>query len=141
MRSCKDGSHVGGGGGVQTGFGRRRGFFVEMRKSACEKAFARNPGEDGQVKLPKLIEMSEQGIVFVEPFPEAEAGIENDFIAGDSSSSCGVDAFSKAGEDKGKDFVWREWRESGPVLRAAPSMHQDGAAAQPGAGFGHGGIP
>ena len=44
-------------------------------------------------------------------------------------------------EDEWKDLHGGNRRLVDPVLRAAAGVHQDGAAAQLGAGGGHGGIP
>ena len=57
-----------------------------------EEAFAGDAGEEGQVELAELVEVGEERVVFVEAFAEAEAGVEDDFVAGDAGSGGGFEA-------------------------------------------------
>ena len=85
--------------------------------------------------------MGEDRIVIVEALAEAEAWVENELIVGNASGCRGFDASLHAGDDEGEDFVKSEWREMGPFVRAATGVHEDGSAAEGGAGGGHGRIP
>jgi hypothetical protein len=60
--------------------------------SVGEEAFAGDAGEEGQVESMKLVELGEERVVFVEALAEAEAGVEDNFVAGDSGGSGGFDA-------------------------------------------------
>ena len=73
--------------------------------------------------------MGEERVVFVEALAEAEAGVEDDFVARDARGGGGFEAVAKAFEDEGKDFGFVEAWLAGPVLRAAPGVHEDGSAA------------
>lgn len=81
--SGEDGGGVGDGGGKPgvSGVGGER---------AGEEALAGEAGEDGEPEGVELVEVGEQGIVLVEDFAEAEAGVEGDGIAGDPGGECGV---------------------------------------------------
>ena len=60
-----------------------------------EEAFARGSGEEGQVELAELVEVGEEGVVFVELFAEAEAGVEDDFVAWDAGGGGGFEALRR----------------------------------------------
>jgi hypothetical protein len=77
----------GGCGSIEKG---REGWV--LGEGVGEEAFARGSGEEGQVELAELLEVSEERIVFVEAFAEAEAGVEDDLVAGDSGGGGGFDA-------------------------------------------------
>jgi hypothetical protein len=62
-----------------------------------EEAFAGGSGEQGQVELMELVEVGEEKIVFVEAFAEAEAGVEDDFVALDSGVGGGFEASCESG--------------------------------------------
>ena len=89
----------------------------------------------------KVVEVGEERVVVVEALAEAEAGVEDELIAGDACGDCGLDAPLEAGADEGEDFVRGEWREVGPFVRAASGVHEDGSATEGGAGGGHGRVP
>lgn len=139
--SAKDGGDIGRCGGVEASFSGRRGRFIQESEHLAQEAFAGGSGEDRQTELMKLVEVGQERVIFVEPFAEAETGIEDDFVAWNSRDGRGFDALAEADEDEGENFDRRDRRLRGPVLRSAPGMHQDGAAAQFRAGIGHGGIP
>ena len=141
MRSGEDSRNIGSGGGMETGFGWRQGFFVKRSEGLGKKALSRHSGKDGQIELLELVEAGEQRVVFAEPFAEAEAGVEDDFIAQDSGGDSRFDAFNQSRENDGNNVVRCERRKIGPVLRNAAGVHQDSAAAEPGTGDGHGGVP
>jgi hypothetical protein len=143
----EDGGYVGGGGGVEAIFHGGRGALEKNRKGRVlgdgvrEETFAGGSGKDGQVEPAELVEVGEEWVVFVEFLAEAEAGVQDDFVARDTGGSGGLEALGEFGEDEGKDLVWRERWEGWPVLRAASGMHQDGSAVEVGAGGGHVGVP
>jgi len=145
--SCEYGGCVGCGGSVETGFGGRRvplvddGLRWDLSEGVGEEALARGSDEKGETELVELVEVGEDRIVIVEALAEAETGVENELIVGNASGFCGFDASLQAGDDEGEDFVWSEWRETGPFVRAATGVHEDGSAAEGGAGGGHGRIP
>ena len=95
----EDGGYVGGVGGVEAVF---HGGCTAVEKD-CERrvlgegvgeeAFAGDSGEEGQVELVELFEVGEEGVVFVEAFAEAEAGVEDDFVAGNAGVGGGFEAF------------------------------------------------
>jgi len=103
--SGEDRGYVGGGRGVEAVFhgwcsavekDRRRGVLSE---SVGEEAFARGSGEERQVESAELVEVCQQGVVFVELLAEAEAGIEDDLVAWDAGSGGGIEACCEFGED------------------------------------------
>ena len=85
--------------------------------------------------------MGEEGVVFVEALAEAQAGVEDDFVTGDSGGSGGFEAGFEFAEDEGEDFVWGEGWEVRPFVGAAAGVHEDCSAGEAGAGGGHGGVP
>lgn len=143
----EDGGYVGGGGDVEAIFHGGRGALEKNRKGRVlgegvgEEAFAGGSGKEGQVEPAELVEVGEEWVVFVEFFAEAEAGVQDDFVARDAGGSGGFEALGEFGEDEGKDLVRRERWEGWPVLRAASGVHQDGSTVEVGAGRGHAGVP
>ena len=75
------------------------------------------------------VEVGEERVVFVEALAEAEAGVEDDFVARDACGGGGFETVAKAFEDERENFVWGEGLLVRPVLRAAPGVHEDGSAA------------
>ena len=57
-----------------------------------QEALAGDAGEERQVEFAELVEVGQERVVFVEAFAEAEAGVEDDFVAGGSGSGDGFDA-------------------------------------------------
>ena len=57
-----------------------------------EEALAGDAGEEREIELAELIEVREERVVFVEAFAEAEAGIENDLVAGNTGGERGFEA-------------------------------------------------
>jgi len=57
-----------------------------------EEALAGDACEDGQIELSELIEVREDRIVFVEAFAEAEAWVQDDFVAGNACGGGGFEA-------------------------------------------------
>ena len=51
------------------------------RQGVREEAFAGEAGEDGELEGVELVEVGEEGEVFVEDLAEAEAGVEDDLVA------------------------------------------------------------
>ena len=94
----EDGGYVGGGGGLEAVlYGGIRSVEQDSERRMLgegmgEEAFAGDAGEEGQVESVKLVEVGEEGIVFVEAFAEAEAGVEYDFVARDAGGVGGFDA-------------------------------------------------
>ena len=64
-----------------------------LREGAGEEAFAGGAGEDGQVELAEAVEVGEEGVIFVEYFAEAEAGIEDNLVAWDAGGDGGFETF------------------------------------------------
>ena len=93
------------------------------------------------MQLVELVEMRQEGVVFVEAFSEAEAWVEDDFVHGNAYACGGFEAFVEILENEWENFVCGEPWLAEPVLRMAAGVHQDGSAAKFGAGFGHGWIP
>lgn len=143
----EDRGYVGGGSGMEAVFHGGRGAVEQdserrvLGEGVCEKAFAGGTGEDGQVKLAELVEVGEERVVFVEFLAEADAGVDDDFVAWDAGGNGGFDALGQGCKDEGKDFVGGERWQRGPVLRTASGVHEDCSAAECGAGGGHGGVP
>ena len=106
-----------------------------------EEGFAGEAGEDGEAEGLELVEVGEEGEVCVAEFAEAEAGVEDDLIEREAGGGGGGDALQEAGEDEGEDGFGDEGWEGWPGLRGAAGVHEDGAAAEVGAGGGHGGVP
>ena len=97
--ATKDGCCVGRSGGVEA-VSHGRYVSVEERRQrwvlgegAGEKAFAGGSGEDGQVESTETVEVGEEGVIFVKYFAEAEAGIEDNLVAGDAGGGGGFEAF------------------------------------------------
>jgi len=94
----EDGGCVGGGGGVETVFHRGCGAIEQdgerwvLGEGVGEEALAGDAGEERQGELAELVEVSEERVVFVEAFAEAEAGVEDDLVAGNAGGGCGFDA-------------------------------------------------
>ena len=94
----EDGGCVGGGGGVETVFHRGCGTVQQdgerwvLGEGVGKEAFAGDAGEEGQVELAELVEVGEERVVFVEAFAEAEAGVEDDLVAGDAGGGGGFEA-------------------------------------------------
>ncbi len=113
MGSGEDGGDVGCVGGVEAvvhgGWfalkdGRERSSVGE---GVGEEAFARSSDEDGKVEFAEVFEMREDGVIFVEAFPEAEAWIEHDFLFRNVRRGSCCEAFFKLCGDEWKDFVRR----------------------------------
>lgn len=91
--SGENGCYVGGGGGVDAvthvglGFAKQDSQGGALSECVGEEAFAGNSREDGLIELVQLIEMGEQGVVFVEALAEAEAWVEDDSVALDTGGS------------------------------------------------------
>ena len=143
----QDGGYVGGGGGVETVFHGGCGSVEQegegwvLGEGVGQEAFAGEAGEEGEGDFFKQVEVGQEGVVFVEAFAEAEAGVEDDFVAGDAGGGGGFEARGKFGEDEGEDFVWCERGERRPVVGASAGVHEDGSAVEFGAGSGHVGVP
>ena len=96
--SGEDGGYVGGGGGLETIFHGGCGSIEQDRQrwvlseGVREKAFAGDSGQEGQVEFVELVEAGEEGVVLVEAFAEAEAGVQNNFLAGNAGGSGSFDA-------------------------------------------------
>ena len=112
-----------------------------LSEGAGEEAFAGGAGEDGQVELAEAVEVGEEGVIFVEYFAEAEAGIEDNLVAWDAGGGGGFETFGQFREDENEDCVGREGREMRPFLWAASGVHEDGSTVEFGAGGGHVRIP
>ncbi len=132
--SGEDGGYVSGGGGVEAVFHGGCGSVEQdgerrvVGEGVGQEAFVGDACQEGQVEFVELVEVGEEGVVFVEALAEAEAGVENDLVAWDSGGGGGFDASREFGEDEGEDFGWCEGWERGPVLGAAAGVHEDGAA-------------
>src|ERR1035438_8223319 len=82
-----------------------------------EEAFAGEAGEDGEAERVELVEVGEQGVILVEDFAEAEAGVEHDGLAGDAGSEGGAGAGFEVAEDEGGDGGGGERRLGAPLDR------------------------
>jgi hypothetical protein len=109
--SGEDCGYVGSGGGVEPAL---RGWDVGVKggeagvfgEGVAEEAFAGGPDEDGLVELVELVQVGQERVVFVEAFAEAEAGVEDDPVAGNACSGCGFEAGSKLSEDEREYLIW-----------------------------------
>ena len=81
------------------------------------------------MQLMEGVEVGEERVVFVEALAEAEAWVEDDLVARYARGEGGFEAVAKAFEDEREHFVLSEGWLAGPVLRAAPGVHQDDSAA------------
>jgi hypothetical protein len=96
--AAEDSGYVGRGGGVEAcicwgwHFVEDGGEVRSMGERVTEKAFAGGSDQDGQVKSVELVKIREQRVVFVEAFAEAEAGVEDDFVAWDAGGRGGFEA-------------------------------------------------
>ena len=143
----EDGGYVGGCSRVDTvccrgDFAvkekRQRGILAE---GVGEEAFAGGSDEDGEIELVELVEVGEDGVVFIEFLAEAQAGVEDDPVAGDARCGGGFEAFFELGNDERENFAGSECRKRGPVLGAGSGVHEDGATTELGASGGHVGVP
>jgi len=145
--SGEDGCDVGCGGRVDASVDDRLGLVLSCGAGAAlgqrvaQKTLAGGSDKDGQVEVPELFEVCQQGVVFVEALAEAEARIEDDLVARDAGGQGGFEALCEFGKDQRKDLIWGERREGWPLLRASAGVHQDGSAAKRGAGGGHALVP
>lgn len=129
MRAVEDCGHIRRSGGMEAEFRWRRALVVERRKRLGEEALAGDTCENGQIELLKLVEMGQQGIVFVEPLAETEAWVENHSVTRDSRGRGHLDPLAQPGENKRKDIFGGERSLGRPVLWTASCVHQDRAAA------------
>ena len=147
MGSGEDGGDVCCSGGVETvvhggRFSPKDGCKLRcLHEGVGEETLAGSPDEDGQVELAEVLEMREDGVVFVEALAEAKAWVEDDFFSRDAGRDGGCEAFPELIDDEGEDFAGCEFGEGGPVLRATSGVHEDCPAAELGAGCGHSGVP
>ena len=89
----EDGGGVGGDGG-SGGAGRlAHGGGVLSGEIPWQETFAGDAGEDGEAEGVEIGEVGEEGEVFGAEFAEAEAGVEDDLIAGQAGGSGCGDAF------------------------------------------------
>jgi len=146
--TAEDGSYVGGGGGVETGGVGGGGGVAKwvgcgglLEEGFGEEALAGGSGEDGQAELVELVEEGVDDVVIVAELAEAEAGVEDDVVAGGASGAGGIDAVAKAGKDGGHDKHRVKRWEGVPVLRGSAGVHEDDAAAEVGASAGHAEVP
>jgi hypothetical protein len=143
--SGENGGHVGGRGGVDASVGgdwvQGSGQSGALRQRMAQEALAGGSDEDGLVELLELVEAGEEWVVFVESFAEAEARVEDDFVARGACSDGGFEAVRELGEDKRENFLRRKRRQGWPLPGAASGVHQDDAAAQRGACGGHALVP
>jgi len=97
--SGENGGYVCGSSGLETVFHGGYGSVEQDREGGMlgegvgEETLSGDAGEEGEVESLELVEVGEQRIVFVEAFPEAEAGVEDDFVAGDAGVGGGFEAF------------------------------------------------
>jgi hypothetical protein len=103
--SGEDGRDVGGGGGVDAAVGWWWGLVQDRAENGAlgqrvaKEAFFGGPDEDGLVEMFELVEVGEERIVLVEALAEAEAGVEDDLVAGDAGGQSGFEAVCELGED------------------------------------------
>ena len=57
-----------------------------------EEALAGDAREEREIKLAELVEVGQEWVVFVETLAEAEAGVEDYFVAGDAGGGGGFEA-------------------------------------------------
>ena len=114
------------------------GFWLRVW---ARKRLREAPTRMGRFNSIELVEAGEDGVVFVESLAEAQAGIEDDPVAGDARCGGGFEAFFKLRDDERENFAGSEGRKCGPILGAASGVHEDGSAAELGAGGRHAGIP
>jgi hypothetical protein len=94
----EDGGYVGGSGGLEAVFHggccsvEQEGERRMLGEGVGQEAFAGDAGEERQVESVKLVEVGEEKVVFFEAFAEAEAGVENDFVAWNAGGGGGFDA-------------------------------------------------
>ena len=67
-----------------------------------EEALSGDAGEEGEIELAEIIEMREEGVVFVEAFAEAEAWVEDDLVARDAGGGGRFDAGGSSERTSGR---------------------------------------
>ncbi len=93
------------------------------------------------MELAKAVEVSEDGVVFVESLAEAEAWVEDYFFSWDTGSRGGCQALFELRDDEGEDFAGLEFWKRGPLLRSASGVHEDRSAVECSAGCRHRWVP
>jgi hypothetical protein len=95
--SGEDGCGGGCGGGVNPCLRIERWGTWFCDEGIFEEGFAGEAGEDGELEGLELSEVGEEGEVCGADLAEAEAGIDNDLIAGEAGCGGGGDALLESG--------------------------------------------
>ncbi len=148
MSSGEDGGGVGGEGGVEAlrdGRGRVGIGVADVggREGVGEEALAREADQKGAAEGVEGTELGEQGVVLVAKFSEAEAGVKEDAVEGNTGLLRGLEMCGEFLADEGFDRGGIEAREGVPDLGGPAGVHEDEAGwrAAVGEGEGHGGVP
>jgi hypothetical protein len=139
--SGEDGGGLGGEGDVEALGGWGWVAVVEGCDGFGEEAFAGQAGEEGEAEGVEVGEAGEEGVVAVATFAEAEARVEDHGVAGDTGGEGLLGVGGEVALDAFDDDARGQRGLGLPFGGAAAGVHEDGSAAELGAGEAHGWIP